>query len=103
MSLLSTALALHAAVPSSDHTLLAATEVSTGGLRQWIADNVFFLILIMIGVVVAVSGGLKGNVSSVATKVGLTLAALGVFVLAGAPDAATSVGQWVVGLFGVDI
>ncbi|MBF6215672.1 hypothetical protein IU436_27350 [Nocardia farcinica] len=102
MTLLATALELHAATAiTHSGDVLAQTEVSTGGLRQWINDNVFIVIIFLIACTIGLAAN-KGNVSSVVTKGGLSLVAIAFIVLAGSNDAVQGVGRWALSLFGIN-
>lgn len=93
----------HAIAASESVSLLAqSTEVSTGGLRQWIGDNIVFTILILVACAIGV-GALKGNLSKVFTVGGLSLVGIAFFSLASSETAATGVGNWLLGLFGVAV
>ena len=81
-------------------TLAQSTDVNTGGLRAWIKDNVVFTILIALACVVLV-GGLKGNLSRVFTVGGLGLFGLAYLGIATSESAATGIGNWLLGLFGI--
>ncbi|MDV6270973.1 hypothetical protein [Rhodococcus globerulus] len=81
-------------------TLAQSTDVNTGGLRAWIKDNVVFTILIALACVVLV-GGLKGNLSRVFTVGGLGLFGLAYLGIATSESAATGIGNWILGLVGI--
>lgn len=87
------------AAPNVD-VLAQTTEVSTGGLRAWIQDNVILVILLAIACVVLV-GGFRGNLSKVFTVGGLSLVGMAYLGIASSQDAATGIGNWVLGLFGI--
>lgn len=78
------------------------TEISTGGLRQWIQDNVVILLILLIACAIGLAAN-KGNVSEVVTKGGLSLVAIAFVVLAGSTDAIHGVGRFLLGLFNIEI
>ncbi|WP_032385497.1 hypothetical protein [Rhodococcoides fascians] len=80
--------------------LAQTTEVSTGGLRAWIGDNIVFTILLLVACVV-LAGGMRGNLSKVVTVGGLALVGVAFFSLASSESAATGVGNWILRLFGI--
>ncbi|MFE5700471.1 hypothetical protein [Rhodococcus koreensis] len=93
----------NAAYPAPDVTTVAQqTEVSTGGLRTWIEDNIVFTILVVIACVI-LTGGLRGNLSKVFTVGGLTLVGLAYLGIATSESAANGIGNWALGLFGIDV
>ncbi|MDM7855802.1 hypothetical protein [Cellulomonas alba] len=69
----------------------------TGGIAQWIQDNVVPLILIIIAIGVLWAGN-TGNISKAVTKVGVTLVGIAflAMVISGKSD---DVGRWLLGLF----
>lgn len=101
MSLTSTVADLALTTPNVD-VLAQSTQVSTGGLRAWIGDNIIFTILALIACAVLV-GGLRGNLSKVFTVGGLSLVGVAFFSLASSESAATGIGNWILGLFGVQV
>ncbi|WML66133.1 hypothetical protein [Rhodococcus sp. AH-ZY2] len=88
-------------IPTGD-ALAQTTEVSTTGVRAWIEDNIVFTILILIACVVLM-GGLRGNLSKVVTVGGLSLAGMAYLGVATNPDAATGIGNWLLGLVGIQV
>lgn len=80
--------------------LAQTTEVSTGGLRAWIQDNVILVILLAIACVVLV-GGFRGNLSRVFTVGGLSLVGMAYLGIASSKDASAGIGNWILSLFGV--
>ncbi|BCN46589.1 hypothetical protein [Prescottella equi] len=101
MSLTSAVADLALTTPNAD-VLAQSTQVSTGGLRAWIGDNIIFTILALIACAVLV-GGLRGNLSKVFTVGGLSLVGVAFFSLASSESAATGIGNWILGLFGVQV
>ncbi|EME19367.1 hypothetical protein [Rhodococcus triatomae] len=102
MSLTSAVVDLATTAPPHVDVLAQTTEVSTGGLRAWISDNIVFTILLLGACVIAV-GGMRGNLSKVVTVGGLSLVGLAYFSIAQSQSAATGVGNWLLGLFGVQV
>lgn len=88
-------------IPSGD-ALAQTTEVSTTGVRAWIENNIVFTILILIACVVLM-GGLRGNLSRVVTVGGLSLAGMAYLGVATNPNAATGIGNWLLGLVGIQV
>ncbi len=70
--------------------------LGTGGIAQWIQDNVVPLILIVIAIGVLWAGN-AGNISKAVTKIGVSLVGIAflAMVVSGSSD---DVGQWLVGL-----
>lgn len=83
-------------------TLAQETDINTGGLQQWIKDNIVFTILILLACVV-LTGGLRGNLSKVFTVGGLGLVGMAYVGIANSESAATGIGNWVLGLFGINV
>ncbi|PBI91840.1 hypothetical protein BKP42_52590 [Rhodococcus erythropolis] len=92
--------ATHPPLAADAVTLAQSTDVNTGGLREWIKDNIVFTILIALACVVLV-GGLKGNLSRVFTVGGLGLFGLAYLGIATSESAATGIGNWLLGLVGI--
>ncbi|MEU6562550.1 hypothetical protein [Nocardia nova] len=87
--------------PIGAHIVLAQdTEVSTGGLRKWIEDNIVFTILILIACAVLL-GSLRGNLSRVLTVGGLSMVALAYLAIATSANAAQGIGNFLLGLLGI--
>ncbi|KXX60597.1 hypothetical protein CJ179_49740 [Rhodococcus sp. ACS1] len=82
-------------------TLAQEADVNTRNLRDWIGDNVVFTILAVIACVVLI-GGLKGNLSKVFTVGGLTVVGLAFLGIANSETAAAGVGNWFLGLIGLN-
>ena len=78
------------------------TEVTTGGLRAWIGDNIIFTILALIACVV-LPGGLRGNLSKVFTVGSLSLVGIAFFSLASSESATTGIDRWILSLFGIEV
>ncbi|QSE88077.1 hypothetical protein JWS13_05335 (plasmid) [Rhodococcus pseudokoreensis] len=106
MSLASTA--VDAALASPEHTsiggdvLAQETEVNTSNLKDWIGNNVFVVIFLLVGCAIAL-GALKSNFAKVLTIGGLSLVAITFFVLAGSQSAMNGLGAFVLSLFNVDV
>ena len=79
-------------------TVVAQAELSTGGLRTWILDNVVPLLLLAVAVLLLWLGGGKGDNAGVMRRVGGVIIALGVIGLA-VSGAGVDLGTWIAGLF----
>ncbi|WP_064076065.1 hypothetical protein [Prescottella equi] len=101
MSLTSAVVDLALTAPNVD-VLAQSTEVSTGGLRSWIGDNIVFTILALVACVVLI-GGMRGNLSKVFTVGGLSLVGVAFFSVASSETAATGIGNWILSLFGIQV
>ncbi|WP_138998892.1 hypothetical protein [Rhodococcus zopfii] len=88
-------------VPRGD-VLAQTTEVTTTGVRAWIEDNIVFTILVLIACVVLM-GGLRGNLSKVVTVGGLSLVGMAYLGIATNTIAATGIGNWILGLIGIQV
>ena len=102
MSLTSAVVELATTAPPPLDVLAQTTEVSTGGLRAWIGDNIVFTILLLAGCVIGM-GGMRGNLSKVVTVGGLSLVGLAWFSIAQSQSAATGVGNFLLGLIGIQV
>ncbi|MDV6244794.1 hypothetical protein [Rhodococcus opacus] len=85
-----------------DDFLAQETEVNTNNLKDWIGDNVFVVIFLLVVCAIAL-GALKSNFSKVLTVGGLSLVAITFFVLAGSQSAMNGLGAFFLSLFGVDV
>ena len=74
-----------------------AAEYGTGGLAEWITDNIITLVVLILGVTVLWAAR-SGNNSKAVTIVGGLIIGLGVLGLA-VGNNATDLGQWMAGLF----
>ena len=74
-----------------------AAEYGTGGLAEWITDNIITLVVLILGVTVLWAAR-SGNISKAVTIVGGLIIGLGVLGLA-VGNNATDLGQWMAGLF----
>ncbi|MDV6296765.1 hypothetical protein [Rhodococcus aetherivorans] len=88
-------------IPIGD-ALAQTTEVSTTGVRAWIEDNIVVTILVLIACVVLM-GGLRGNLSKVVSVGGLSLLGMAYLGVATNPNAATGIGNWLLGLVGIQV
>jgi hypothetical protein len=79
-------------------TVVAQAELSTGGLRTWMLDNVVPLLLLAVAVLLLWLGGGKGDNAGVMRRVGGVIIALGVIGLA-VSGAGVDLGTWIAGLF----
>ncbi|MFF0818076.1 hypothetical protein ACFYVR_23360 [Rhodococcus sp. NPDC003318] len=88
--------------PLSVDVLAQTTDVNTEGVRSWIGDNIVFTILLLGACVIGI-GGMRGNLSKVVTVGGLSLVGLAWFSIAQSETAATGVGNWLLGLIGIQV
>ena len=79
-------------------TVVAQAELSTGGLRTWMLDNLVPLLLLAVAVLLLWLGGGKGDNAGVMRRVGGVIIALGVIGLA-VSGAGVELGTWIAGLF----
>lgn len=78
--------------------IVAQTELGTGGIREWMLDNVVPLILLGVAVMMLWIGGGKGDNAGVMLRVLGVVVALGVIGLA-VSGAGVDLGTWIAGLF----
>ena len=78
--------------------LLAQTELDTGGIRNWILDNVVPLLLLAVALLMLWLGGGKGDNAGVMRRVGGVFVALAIIGLA-VSGAGVDLGTWIAGLF----
>ncbi len=78
--------------------LLAQTELDTGGIRNWILDNVVPLLLLAVALLMLWLGGGKGDNAGVMRRVGGVFVALAIIGLA-VSGAGVELGTWIAGLF----
>ncbi|QFZ16856.1 hypothetical protein [Saccharothrix syringae] len=73
--------------------------LGTGGVRQWILDNLLPLLLLTVAVLLLWLGGGKGDNAGVMRRLGGVIIALAIVGLAVTTDAGAQIGQWLAGLF----
>lgn len=78
-------------------TVLAQEEFGTGGLSDWVKDNVIGL-LILLGGAVALWAGAVGKISKVVTIVGGCVVALALVGI-GLGNVYEDMGSWLISLF----
>ncbi len=78
--------------------VLAQTELDTGGIRNWILDNVVPLLLLGVALLMLWLGGGKGDNAGVMRRVGGVFVALAIIGLA-VSGAGVDLGTWIAGLF----
>lgn len=78
--------------------VLAQTSVSTGGLRDWILQNLIPLVLLVVALLILWLGGGKGDNAGVMKRMGGVFIALGIIGLA-VSNAGEGIGRWLAGLF----
>ncbi|CAL9628157.1 hypothetical protein AB0A74_19635 [Saccharothrix sp. NPDC042600] len=71
----------------------------TGGLRQWILDNLVPLLLLTVALLLLWLGGGKGDNAGVMRRLGGVIIALAIIGLAVTTNAGANIGQWIAGLF----
>ncbi|GGP61506.1 hypothetical protein [Saccharothrix coeruleofusca] len=71
----------------------------TGGVRQWILDNLVPLLLLTVAVLLLWLGGGKGDNAGVMRRLGGVIIALAIIGLAVTTNAGANIGQWIAGLF----
>lgn len=79
---------------------LADTSVTTGGLKNWVKDNVVMVLILVIGLGLLMRSN-KGDHSGVFLRVGLLVVSLSVVTIALDATLGLGVGRWAVGLFGI--
>lgn len=77
---------------------LAQQEITTGGLQDWLVDNIIPLLLLAVAVLLLWLGGGKGDNAGVMRRVGGLVVALAVIGLA-LSGAGVEIGEWLSSLF----
>ncbi|KDN19436.1 hypothetical protein [Amycolatopsis rifamycinica] len=77
---------------------LAAGELGTGNVRQWLLDNVIPLVLLAVALLLLWLGGGKGDNAGVMRRLAGVVIALAIIGLA-VSGAGVDVGKWLAGLF----
>ncbi|MET7993268.1 hypothetical protein ABZU76_20460 [Amycolatopsis sp. NPDC005232] len=77
---------------------LAAGELGTGNVRNWLLDNVVPLVLLAVALLLLWLGGGKGDNAGVMRRLAGVVIALAIIGLA-VSGAGVNVGQWIAGLF----
>ena len=78
--------------------VLAQSQLDTGGIRDWILDNVVPLLLLAVALLMLWLGGGKGDNAGVMRRVGGVFVALAIIGLA-VSGAGVDLGTWIAGLF----
>lgn len=78
--------------------VLAQSQLDTGGIRNWILDNVVPLLLLAVALLMLWLGGGKGDNAGVMRRVGGVFVALAIIGLA-VSGAGVDLGTWIAGLF----
>ncbi|MEU4740379.1 hypothetical protein AB0G02_07890 [Actinosynnema sp. NPDC023658] len=73
--------------------------LGTGGVRQWILDNLVPLLLLTVAVLLLWLGGGKGDNAGVMRRLGGVIIALAIIGLAVTTNAGANIGSWIAGLF----
>jgi hypothetical protein len=79
-------------------TQLAAGELQTRGVQQWMLDNVIPLVLLAVALLLLWLGGGKGDNAGVMRRLAGVVIALAIIGLA-VSGLGVNVGQWIAGLF----
>lgn len=87
--------------PSPSVDLLADDTVTTKNLRDWIGDNVIFVLLVVAACVLGL-GAIKSNFSKVLSVAALSIFGLAFFSLSQSQDAAMRVGNWFLSLLNIN-
>ncbi|MEV6904176.1 MULTISPECIES: hypothetical protein [Amycolatopsis] len=77
---------------------LAAGELGTGNVRNWLLDNIVPLVLLAVALLLLWLGGGKGDNAGVMRRLAGVVIALAIIGLA-VSGAGVNVGQWIAGLF----
>jgi hypothetical protein len=73
--------------------------LGTGGVREWILNNLIPLLLLVVALLLLWLGGGKGDNAGVMRRLGGVIVALAVIGLAVTTDAGKNIGTWIAGLF----
>ena len=73
--------------------------LGTGGVRQWILDNLVPLLLLPVALLLLWLGGGKGDNAGVMRRLGGVIIALAIIGLAVTTNAGANIGSWIAGLF----
>lgn len=79
-------------------TLLAAAQLQTSGVSQWILNNIVPLLLLVVALLLLYLGGGRGDNAGVMRRVGGVFVALALIGLA-VTGAGVDVGKWLANLF----
>ncbi|CRK61833.1 hypothetical protein [Alloactinosynnema sp. L-07] len=74
------------------------TNVGTGGVQNWILDNVIPLLLLVVALLLLWLGGGKGDNAGVMRRLGGVIVALAIIGLA-VTNAGEGIGRWIASLF----
>lgn len=77
---------------------LAAGEIKTRGVQQWMLDNIIPLVLLAVALLLLWLGGGKGDNAGVMRRLAGVVIALAIIGLA-VSGLGVNVGQWIAGLF----
>lgn len=77
---------------------VAQSQLDTGGVQDWILDNIVPLLLLAVALLMLWLGGGKGDNAGVMRRVGGVFVALAVIGLA-VSGAGVDLGTWIAGLF----
>ncbi|KAA2263837.1 hypothetical protein F0L68_09210 [Solihabitans fulvus] len=73
--------------------------LGTGGVRQWILDNLVPLLLLTVALLLLWLGGGKGDNAGVMRRLGGIVIALAIIGLAVTTNAGSNIGRWLTSLF----
>lgn len=73
--------------------------LDTGGVRDWILNNIIPLLLLVVALLLLWLGGGKGDNAGVMRRLGGVIVALAIIGLAVTTDAGKNIGTWIAGLF----
>lgn len=73
--------------------------LGTGGVREWILNNLIPLLLLVVALLLLWLGGGKGDNAGVMRRLGGVIVALAIIGLAVTTDAGKNIGTWIAGLF----
>lgn len=79
--------------------LVQESGLGTGGVRQWILDNIIPLLLLVVALLLLWLGGGKGDNAGVMRRLGGVIVALAIIGLAVTTNAGSNIGKWIAGLF----
>jgi hypothetical protein len=73
--------------------------LGTGGVREWILNNLVPLLLLAVALLLLWLGGGKGDNAGVMRRLAGVVIALAIIGLAVTTDAGKDIGEWIAGLF----
>lgn len=85
--------------PEPPHAPQPGGALGTGGVREWILNNLIPLLLLVVALLLLWLGGGKGDNAGVMRRLGGVIVALAIIGLAVTTDAGKNIGTWIAGLF----